>query len=117
MAARRIGYQIMFPQTRKENDMIIRILGEGRFDVPGRAVPGVARLYDRVQDAARSGNEEAFARILPNLLDEVRTQGEYLGTEQLDDADALFPPADATIQDARFVGEVGAMRHAGVIAG
>jgi hypothetical protein len=77
------------------------LLGEGRFDVPERAVSGVARLYDQLQGVARSGNEEAFARILPDLLDEVRTQGEYLGTEQLDDDDALFAPADATIQDAR----------------
>ena len=81
--------------------MIIRILGEGQYDVSDDAVAGLNELDSALEDAVESGDEAAFATALTALLDGVRTAGAAHPLDSLDESDLILPRADATIAEVR----------------
>ena len=81
--------------------MIVRILGEGQYDLSDEAVSALDELDARVEAAVESGDEEAFRAALAALLDGVRTAGVAHGAESLEPTDLILPMADATIAEVR----------------
>ena len=81
--------------------MIIRILGEGQFDVSEDALPRLNELDAAVESAVEGGDEPAFTEALAQLLDGVRTAGVPHDAEALDESDLILPPADASLEEVR----------------
>ena len=81
--------------------MIIRILGEGQYDVSDEALDRLNELDSAVETAVESGDEEAFGTALAALLDGVRTVGVAHDLDSLDESDLILPPSDATIDEVR----------------
>ena len=81
--------------------MIIRIRGEGQFDVSEDALPRLNELDAAVESAVEQGDEAAFAAALAQLLDGVRTAGVPHDAEALDESDLILPPADASLEEVR----------------
>ncbi len=88
--------------------MIIRIMGEGQFELPDDAVDGLNSLDEQVEQAVESGDDNAFAAAFAQLLERVRAHGAALADDVLVDSDLVLPPSDATVQDvARLLGDEG----------
>ena len=81
--------------------MIVRILGEGQWDVPDDHLEAMNALDGAVEEAVESGDEAVFARSLTALLDAVRQQGTRLEDDSLEDSDLILPPSDATLEEVR----------------
>ncbi|GAA2148033.1 hypothetical protein GCM10009844_25990 [Nocardioides koreensis] len=81
--------------------MIIRILGEGQYDLSEDALPRLNELDSAVEAAVESGDEQAFATALADLLDGVRTAGVPHAADALDESDLILPPADASLEEVR----------------
>jgi hypothetical protein len=81
--------------------MIIRILGEGQYDVADHALDRLNELDKALESAIEAGDEAAFAGALTELLDGVRTTGVVHPADSLDESDLILPPADATIDQVR----------------
>jgi hypothetical protein len=81
--------------------MIVRILGEGQWDVPDEHLDALNDLDDAVEQAVDGDDEGAFTRGLTALLDEVRRHGDRLEDDALQDSDLILPPADASISEVR----------------
>ncbi len=81
--------------------MIVRILGEGQFDVSDDAIARLNQLDAAVESAVEAGDEAAFAPALAALLDGVRTVGVPHQVDSLDESDLILPPSDATIDEVR----------------
>jgi hypothetical protein len=81
--------------------VIVRILGEGQYDVSDDALDRLNQLDSAVETAVEVGDEEAFGEALGALLDGVRTIGVPHDVESLDESDLILPPADATIEEVR----------------
>jgi hypothetical protein len=81
--------------------MIVRILGEGQYDVSDDALDRLNQLDSAVEAAVDAADEEAFTKALHALLDGVRTVGVAHDIDSLDESDLILPPADATIDDVR----------------
>ena len=81
--------------------MIVRILGEGQFDVPDAEIDALNALDSAVEDAVSAGDEGAFGAALGSLLEGVRAAGTPLADDSLEDSDLILPPADATIDEVR----------------
>jgi hypothetical protein len=81
--------------------MIVRILGEGQFDVAKESIDQLNVLDSAVESAVEAGDEDTFATALAALLDEVRAVGAPHADESLDESDLILPPADATIDEVR----------------
>lgn len=81
--------------------MIVRILGEGQYDVSDEALGRLNELDSVVESAVESEDETAFEAALAALLDGVRTVGVRHADDSLDESDLILPPADATIDEVR----------------
>lgn len=81
--------------------MIIRILGEGQYDVADHAVDTLNELDATLESAIEAGDVPAFEAALGALLDGVRTAGVAHAADSLDESDLILPPADASIDEVR----------------
>ena len=92
--------------------MIIRILGEGQFTVPDGEVDRLNELDAAVEKAIADGDAGAFAPALAALLGHVRASGTPVPADELVASEALLPPADAVLAEARDM-----LREDGLIPG
>ena len=81
--------------------MIVRILGEGQYDVSDDAISALNELDAKVESAVEAGDEPAFHEALAALLDGVRTAGVPHQAESLDPSDLILPMADATLGEVK----------------
>jgi hypothetical protein len=81
--------------------VIIRILGEGQFDVSEDALDKLNELDEAVEAAVEAHDDAAFHPALAALLEGVRTVGAAHDPDSLDESDLILPPADATMAEVR----------------
>ena len=81
--------------------MIVRILGEGQWDVEEAHLEVLNTLDGAVEAAVEADDDAAFSASLTALLDAVRTQGTRLEDDSLEDSDLILPPSDATVDEVR----------------
>ncbi len=81
--------------------MIVRILGEGQWDVSDDRLPALNELDSAVEAAVEQGDRETFSQALDALLNAVREAGTPLPDESLEDSDLILPPSDATLEEVR----------------
>jgi hypothetical protein len=83
--------------------MIVRISGEGQFEVPDGHVDELNRLDDDLTKAVDSGDDAQFRGALEALLASVRTVGQELPADWIGPSDLVLPSPDATIHEVREV--------------
>jgi hypothetical protein len=83
--------------------MIVRISGEGQFDVPKEHVGELNRLDDDLTKAVDAGDDAQFTAALDALLTSVRSAGEELPADYLGPSDLVLPSPDSTIHEVREV--------------
>ncbi|MGZ4497618.1 MAG: PspA-associated protein PspAA [Nocardioides sp.] len=81
--------------------MIVRILGEGQYDLPDDALDGLNELDAAVESAVEAGDQAAFADALAALLGAVRSTGAAHDVDSLDASDLILPAADANLAEVR----------------
>jgi hypothetical protein len=81
--------------------VIIRVLGEGQYRVDEEAAAGLNEVDEQAAQAAESGDEENLQRLLKQLADAVRERGERLDDADLSPSDAIVPPDDLSLDEAR----------------
>jgi hypothetical protein len=80
--------------------VIIRILGEGQFDVPDSELAEINRLASAVEHAWRSADDDVRP-ALDALLEHVRRVGVRPPEHELLESDAVLPFADSSEDDIR----------------
>jgi hypothetical protein len=81
--------------------VIVRILGEGQWELDATHVDSLNTLDDQVEAAVQAGDRETFSKSLAELLNAVRTAGARLPDDSLVDSELILPPADATLEEVR----------------
>lgn len=81
--------------------MIVRIMGEGQWDVPDEHLPALNALDDALERAVESGDTRSFRVEMTALLDAVRDQGDRCDDDSLEESDLILPPSDATLEEVR----------------
>ena len=81
--------------------MIVRILGEGQYDVADDALARLNSIDNDLGAAVESGDEAAFAAALTALHDGVRAAGAAHAPDSLDESDVILPPSGASIDEVR----------------
>ena len=79
--------------------MIVRVLGEGQWQVADDHVDLLNGLDAALEQAVSGGDEAAYRRALDDLLAKVRAVGERLPDDELVESDAILPPADAELAE------------------
>ncbi|HUZ81323.1 MAG TPA: hypothetical protein VMU73_03685 [Gaiellaceae bacterium] len=81
--------------------MIVRLMGEGQYSVDDALLTRLNELDAEVSRAVEAGDERALWTSLQALADAVRDGGEKLGDEDLRPSDAIVPPEDLSLEEAR----------------
>ncbi|MHB1988098.1 MAG: PspA-associated protein PspAA [Acidimicrobiales bacterium] len=81
--------------------MIVRILGEGQYELPDDALASLEELDRQLNAAMESESEEGFEKVLGALLAKVRDTGAELSTSTLVPSDLTVPHEGSSISDVR----------------
>jgi PspAA-like protein len=81
--------------------VIVRLLGEGQFRVDDSVVARLDELDDEIGRAVANGDERALWDGLQALAEAVRSAGQRLSDEELVPSDAVIPPEDLSLDEAR----------------
>ena len=81
--------------------MIIRIMGEGQFDVPDDAVATLNELDSSVERAVEAGDEAAFRGALASLIEGVRSAGAPVPADSLSGSELILPHEESTLDEVR----------------
>jgi hypothetical protein len=81
--------------------VIVRLLGEGQFRVDDSLLAQLNELDAQVERAIADGDEDALWKGLQALANTVREQGEKLADDDLSPSDAVVPPEDLSLAEAK----------------
>jgi hypothetical protein len=82
-------------------------MGEGQYRVDEGLADRLNELDNEAEAALERGDEDGLRRLLEQLAQAVRDQGERLDDADLSASDAIVPPSDLSLEEARelFSGE------------
>ena len=81
--------------------MIVRVLGEGQFEVDDEVAKGLNDLDDEAERALEAGDESQLSELLVRMAEAVRTNGTRLPEADLSPSEAIIPPEDLSLEEAR----------------
>jgi hypothetical protein len=81
--------------------MIVRIMGEGQWEVSAELRDKLNGLDAALESSIAQGDETTFRTSLDSLLSLVRDGGAAVADDRLVDSDLILPPADATIEQVQ----------------
>ena len=87
--------------------MIIRILTEGQYNLPGAFLDELNDMDNNLVDVVEEEDRAKFEVALKAMLDLVRENGSPVPLEELVESDLVLPEPDITLEEAEelFVGE------------
>jgi hypothetical protein len=81
--------------------MIVRIMGEGQWNLPDDRVSELNEVDAKLETAVSGNDEAGFRTAFSSLLDLVRGAGEKVPDDDLHDSDVILPPADSTLAEMK----------------
>lgn len=81
--------------------MIVRILGEGQFDISDDRLDQLNELDNQLLGAIDKNDEEAYKQSLSQLLDDVRGSAQPVPDDYLGPSDCVLPGADTSLEEVR----------------
>ena len=87
--------------------MIVRIAGEGQFELSDDHLGRLNELDNAAVAAVDAGEEERFVSLLAEMHEVVRSSGTPVPEDELVASQVILPPEDTTLDEARmeFSGE------------
>jgi hypothetical protein len=81
--------------------MIVRLLGDGQFRVDDSLLARLNDLDGQIEKAVAGGDERALWSGLQALAETVRENGKKLADDDLSPSDAIVPPEDLSLEEAK----------------
>ena len=87
--------------------MIVRIMTEGQYDLPGAYIDDLNKIDNDLVEVVEQENEAEFAKLLKKMLDLVRDNSTPVPVEELVESDLVLTEPDLTLIEAEeiFTGE------------
>ena len=87
--------------------MIVRILTEGQYRLPGSFIDQLNEIDNKIVDVVEQEDEVKFQKLLSEMLDLVRNNSNEVGMDELVESDIVLPEPDITLIEAEglFIGE------------
>jgi hypothetical protein len=83
--------------------MIIRILGEGQFQLDDGLLEKLNAMDNRIVGHVSKGDKAGFAMDLAGLIAAVKEHGKPLDPSEILPSDVIIPSSDMTIEEARAI--------------
>jgi predicted anti-sigma-YlaC factor YlaD len=76
-------------------------MGDGQYDVDDEVAKGLNDLDGQAEQALQAGDEEHLREVLRRMAEQVRANGARLAEDDLKPSEAIVPPDDLTLDEAR----------------
>ena len=83
--------------------MIIRIMGEGQYNVKSSLFDTLNKIDNTIVDYVQKGDEQGYKKSLAKLINTIKSTGKALDDKELVESDIIVPPSDMTLKEARDV--------------
>ncbi len=83
--------------------MIIRIMGEGQYEMEGSLLEDLNVIDNRIVDHVSRGEEKEFREDLGRLISTVKRNGKQLDPKEIIKSDIIIPPKDLTLEEAKDI--------------
>ncbi|SES66451.1 hypothetical protein SAMN04488587_0424 [Methanococcoides vulcani] len=83
--------------------MIIRIMGEGQFEVPGSLFDELNIIDNRIVDLVGKENEADYRTELSRLINVIKSNGKQLDDASIVESNIIVPPEDLSLQEAKEI--------------
>jgi hypothetical protein len=81
--------------------VIVRVSGEGQFELPDSDSERLNELDNRAVNAVEQGDETGFRELWSQMLELVSTNGSPLAVEELVESAVILPPRDISFEEAK----------------
>jgi chromosome condensin MukBEF complex kleisin-like MukF subunit len=81
--------------------VIVRLMGEAQYEVDDEVAKGLNDLDDQAAQALEAGDETKLAELLRRMAEAVRSNGARLRDDDLSPSEAVIPPDDLSLDEAR----------------
>ena len=81
--------------------MIVRIMGEGQFEIDEEVAKGLNDLDQQAEQALEAGDAERLGELLERMAEAVRTNGTRVPDDDLSPSEAIVPPPDPSLEETR----------------
>lgn len=87
--------------------MIVRISGEGQFELPDEDAERLNELDNRAVAAVEQGDETGFHELWSQMLELVASDGNAIAADELVQSQVILPPRDISFEEAKgeFTGD------------
>ncbi len=83
--------------------MIVRIMGEGQYNVDSCLLDQLNVIDNRIVDHVSKGAQKEFREDLAELISAVKKNGKQLDPKEIIKSDIIIPPKDLTFEEAKGV--------------
>ena len=83
--------------------MIVRILGEGQFEVEGSLADRINAIDNKIVEHVNKGDRKEFKKDLARMISTIKEKGEPIDPVDILPSDIIVPPGDLTLEEARKV--------------
>ena len=80
--------------------MIVRIMGEGQYRLSDGVRERVNELDNAAVTAVSADNEDGFHEAFEEMLQLIRSEGEHVADDEIENSDVIVPPADTSFREA-----------------
>jgi hypothetical protein len=87
--------------------VIVRIATEDQYRLPDDDAARLNELDNEAVAAVEAGDEDRFHEVFEEMIALVRSDGNKLGDDELEESDVIIPPPDLTFSEAahEFTGD------------
>ena len=87
--------------------MIVRVSGEGQFELPDSDSERLNELDNRAVAAVEAGDETGFHELWSQMLELVKADGTPVADDELVESEVILPPRDISFEEAKaeFTGD------------
>ena len=83
--------------------MIMRIFGEGQYELPDGTLAAMDELDEEVEAALDAGDEQRFRELYGRLLAHIREAGTPLAADDLRTSELMLPSAESRSRRSRAI--------------
>jgi hypothetical protein len=76
-------------------------MGEGQFEIDAEVAKGLDEIDEQAEQALAAGDQARFSELLRRMADAVRMNGTRLPDADLSPSEAIIPPDDLSLEEAR----------------
>ncbi|NKQ39377.1 MAG: hypothetical protein HF967_07950 [Methanosarcinales archaeon] len=81
--------------------MIVRMMGEGQYELDSECIKEVNKIDNEITDFVENDDAESFKTSFLKMKEYIRANGDKIPDDVIKPSELVIPPCDLTIEEAK----------------